>query len=85
VVDERDREIARRALDYQARVRDYPLMKVPGYMTWSKRKLDEGESEALIAHLDATSMGLLPEELEEVTEAVFEEFLQELKSSIEEE
>jgi hypothetical protein len=51
-----DREIARRALDYQARAKDYPLMTIPGYMDWSKRKLDEGVSPALIANLDARAM-----------------------------
>jgi hypothetical protein len=48
MADERDREIARRALDYQARARDYPLLQVPGYKAWSDRKLDGGESDALM-------------------------------------
>jgi hypothetical protein len=58
-----DREIARRALDFQARAKDYPLITIPGYMDWSKRKLDEGVSPALIANLDARGMVLLPEEM----------------------
>ena len=78
-----DRDIARRALDFQARARDYRLFDVPGYSAWSQRKLDEGESEALIAHLDATSMCLLPEQLQTVTVQEFEEMLQELKDEIE--
>jgi hypothetical protein len=77
-----DREIARRALDYQARVKDYPLMSIPGYMEWSKRKLGEGESPALIAHLDAMGMGLLPEEIADVGESDFEELLADLKWTI---
>jgi hypothetical protein len=56
-----DGEIARRALDFQAPGRNYSLSDLPGYDTWSERKSDEGESPALIAHLDATSMWLLPE------------------------
>ena len=74
-----DREIARRALDYQARAQNYPLMSIPGYMEWSKRKLDEGESPALIAHLDAMGMTLLPEEIADAVESDFEEILADLK------
>jgi len=59
-----DREIARRAADLQARAREYPMGQVPGYIEWSERKLAEGVSPALIAHLDGTSMWLLPEDLE---------------------
>ena len=78
-----DREIARRALDFQARARDYRLLDVPGYSAWSQRKLAEGESDALIAHLDATSMCRLPEEISTVTDQDFEELLQDLKDEIE--
>jgi hypothetical protein len=78
-----DKEIARRALDYQARSRAFRLLDIPGYMEWSKRRLREGESEALIAHLDATNMYLLPEELSTVSEETFEELLADLKSEIE--
>ena len=77
-----DREIARRALDYQARAKDYPLMTIPGYMEWSKRKLDEGVSPALIADLDARGMVLLPEEIADVRESDFEEPLADLKWTI---
>jgi hypothetical protein len=77
-----DRELARRALDVQARGKDYPLTSIPGYMAWSERKLEEGESDALIAHLDATSMWLLPEEVAKVTEGEFEEMLADLKASL---
>lgn len=74
-----DREIARRAADLQARARDYRLLDLPGYGAWSKRRLDEGESDALIAHLDATSMWLLPEEAAAVTDADYDELLASLK------
>jgi hypothetical protein len=74
-----DREIARRAVDLQARGRDYRLVDIPGYMAWSRRKLDAGESDALIAHLDATSMFLLPEDLPKVTDADFDELLEDLQ------
>ena len=77
-----DREIARRSADFQARGRDFRLVDIPGYMEWSQRKLEEGESEALIAHLDATSMWLRPEEVEKVSEVVFEEMLKDLRTEI---
>ena len=78
-----DKEIARQALDYQARARDYRLMSIPGYMDWSERVQErEPGLAALIAHLDATSMRLLPEELSTVSEQVFEELLEDLKSEI---
>jgi hypothetical protein len=44
--------------------------------------LAEGESEALIANLDARSMRLLPEELAAVTESDFEEMLSDLKAEV---
>jgi hypothetical protein len=58
-----DRKIARRSIDLQKRARDFHLVDLPGYMEWSNRKLAEGEADALIAHLDATSAWLLPEDL----------------------
>lgn len=79
-----DRELARSALRLQEEGKDYPMMKVPGYAAWAQRKLDEGESPALIAHLDATSMFLLPEELGSVGEEAFEELLQDLREEVEE-
>ena len=78
-----DREMARRAVDAQKRARDYRLVDIPGYMEWSRRKLEEGESSALIAHLDTTSMWPLSEELEEVTEADFEDMLEDLRIAVE--
>ena len=77
-----DREKARKFLDFKARSRDFRMMDLPGYMGWSKRRLAEGESEAYIAHLDATSMCLLPEEVAEVTEKDFEELLEDLKEAL---
>ena len=79
---EDDREIARRALDFQARAKDYSLIELPGYVEWATRKLREGESAALIANLDALGMTLLPEEVSEITEADFEELLSDLKDTI---
>jgi hypothetical protein len=75
-----DHEIARRTIDFQARARDYRLLDIPAYKKWSERKLSEGESNALIAHLDATSMCILPEEINQVTEDIFEEMLEELRN-----
>ena len=80
---EDDHEIARRATDIQKRARDYRLVDLPGYMEWSRRKLAEGESKALIAHLDATGAWLLPEEAANMTESDFEELLAELKTELE--
>ncbi|MDB5323460.1 MAG: hypothetical protein JWN40_5091 [Phycisphaerales bacterium] len=73
-----DREIARRALDLQTRGRDYRLVDIPGYMAWSQRKLKEGVSDALIAHLDATDMWLLPEDVANVKETDFDDLLETL-------
>ena len=78
-----DREIARRSLDLQQRGQDYPLVTIPGYMAWSERKIKEGESDALIDHLDAMSMFLLPEEVTNVTDADFDELLEEVRFEIE--
>jgi hypothetical protein len=77
-----DREIARRNLDRQARARDYALVAIPAYAEWSERKLKEGESPAFIAHLDAMSMWLLPEEVRNVGESEFEELLAEVKEDV---
>ncbi len=77
-----DREIARRSLDFQARARDFRMLDLPGYMAWSSRKLAEGESGALIAHLDATSASLLPEDASKMGEKDYEEMLEELKKDL---
>jgi hypothetical protein len=77
-----DREIARRNLDRQARARDYALVAIPAYSEWSESKLKEGESPAFIAHLDAMSMWLLPEEVPHVGESEFEELLAEVKEDV---
>jgi hypothetical protein len=77
-----EKQVARRALDFQARARDYRLMDIPAYREWSERRLAEGISEALIAHLDATSMCLLPEDVSSVTEETFDEMLEEFKTEI---
>ena len=77
-----DKEIARRSLDFQARARDYPLVTIPVYQRWSERKLNEGESPALIANLDARSMCMLPEEVPSVRESELEELLEDLKRTI---
>ena len=78
-----DEEIARRSLDLQKRARDIPLTQIPGYLEWSKQRLAEGESAALIAHLDATAMWLLPEDVDSVSTDDFDEMLNDLKSTIE--
>jgi hypothetical protein len=77
-----DREIAAQVADMQARGRDYALVNVPGYSEWSEQKLEEDVPPALIAHLDAMSMFLLPEELDEDHLAEFEELLSDLRDTI---
>jgi hypothetical protein len=59
------------------------MVDLPGYMDWSSRKLAEGESEALIAHLDATSSSLLPEDAANMTEIDYDVMLAELKAEFE--
>ena len=80
---EEDGKIARRVFDLQARARDVGLVEIPIYKEWTDRKLQEGESPALISHLDATSMYLLPEEIAVVTERELEELLEDLKIELE--
>lgn len=53
-------------------------------MEWSKRKLAEGEAEAYIAHLDAASAWLLPEDAAKMSEKDFDEMLEDLKSDLKE-
>ncbi len=78
-----DRQLASLSLDRQARAKDYPLINIPSYCEWSKRKLAAGESEAFIAHLDALTMWLLPEEVRHVHESTFEELLADIKETAE--
>jgi hypothetical protein len=78
-----DEEIARRAVDFQKRGRDFFLLDIPGYREWAKRKLSEGGNEELIANLDARSMWLLPEDVNSVTTDDFDEMFDDLKSEIE--
>jgi hypothetical protein len=77
-----DKETAVRALHFQANARDYPLVTLAGYEEWSQRRLDDGVSEALIAHLDARSMTLLPEEVAGVTDRDFDALLDDLRDSL---
>lgn len=63
--------------------RDYRLVDLPGYSAWSKRKLAEGESEAYIAHLDATCAWLRPNELTNIREDFFEDLLDDLREGSE--
>lgn len=74
-----DREIALSSLDLQARGRDFALVEIPAYVVWSGRKIGEGESPALVAHLDSIAMFLLPEEVGTITDDIFEELLADLK------
>ena len=77
-----DREIARRSLDLRARSRDICVGDLPGFVTWSNRKLAEGESAALIVHLGATSVCLLPEAAAKMTENDYDEMLDDLKQEL---
>lgn len=76
-----DQEISIRILNLQERARDYALVDIPGYRRWSENKLNEGVSEALIANLDGRSMYLLPEEINAVGDAEFDELLSDLQDA----
>ena len=78
-----EHEIAGRSIDMQSRARDYRLLDLPSYLQWSQRKLAAGESEATIAHLDATCVWLLPEDVAQMNAACYEEMLDDLKASLE--
>jgi hypothetical protein len=78
-----DREIVQSALDHQARARDFRMLDLPGYLEWSKRKLADGESEALIAHLDSMCTWLLPEEAGKMTVEDYDDLLDDLKTGLE--
>ena len=77
-----DKEIALRSLDFQARARDYPLVEIPQYKRWVEQKLSEGESEFFIIKLDATTLCILPEEVQNIDDSHFDELLAELKESL---
>ena len=60
------------------------MVDLPGYMEWSRRVLAAGESEALIAHLDATNYGRCkPSELAGITDELFDDMLADLKIALE--
>lgn len=62
---------------------DYRLAALPGYMEWSRRALDAGESEAFIANLDALNVSLRPSEVASLPDSLFEELLADLKVEVE--
>lgn len=64
-------------------LRDYRLAALPGYMDWSRRVLDAGESPAFIANLDALKVSLQPSEVASLTDAFFDDLLADLKIEIE--
>jgi hypothetical protein len=65
-----------------ALVREIIASSISRATEWSERRMREGVSSALIAHLDATSMCLLPEDVASVKEQAFEELLEDLKAEI---
>jgi hypothetical protein len=57
--------------------RDYrllDLLDLPGDVAWSRRVLALGESEALIAHLDATCAWFQPSDLPGITDKFCDEY-----------
>ena len=78
-----DEEIARRALDFEARAQSYSLIDIPGYEDWASQKIEEGESPATITHLESIDLILLPEEVSTINMEIFEEMLDDLKFSLE--
>jgi hypothetical protein len=77
-----ERERVRRNLDFEKRARDIPLGTLDKYDEWSAAKLEEGASPALIAHLDAQAIWMLPEEESAVGEDIFDEMMADLKVAI---
>ncbi len=77
-----ERELVQRNLEMQQGGRDFALIELPGYSQWAERKIEEGESEAVIAHMDSMSMFLLPEEAEKVSEQDFECLLEEIRDEV---
>lgn len=73
-----EKEVALRVQALRNNGRDVPMMQLSGYMEWSRSKLDEGVSPAVIAHLDSMSMFLLPEEDQTVSAEDYEELLADL-------
>jgi len=61
---------------------DYRLPDLPGYRAWSQQRLAEGESEAMIAHLDATCAWLSPEDVRQLQNDFFDELLADLRESL---
>ncbi len=62
-------------------LRECHLIDIPGYHEWSRSKLAAGESASLIAHLDATSLWILPACAELIGTDQFEEYLTDLKAA----
>ena len=77
-----DRDIAQPVQDLQGRSREHRFMELPGYMAWSERQLLAGGNETLIAHMDASSMWLLPEDAAALGEADHEAWLAELREEL---
>ncbi len=59
--------------------KDVRMVDVPQYMEWSKRKLHDGESPAIISHLDATSLWATTEDIAALSDDDFDDMLKDLK------
>lgn len=75
-----DQEIAKKAERIRIEGKDYAMVEIPDFMEWCEKKSSAGCTEAVIDHMLATSMFLLPEELKEVNENDFEEIYQNILS-----
>lgn len=75
----KDREIAKRSLGMQSRASNVRLLQIAAYTSWTKRKLDEGVSDVLIAHLDSTAIWLVPEDISTFDVKEFGEMLSDLQ------
>ena len=78
-----DREIARRALDWGKRARNFRVVDLPGYDDWRRKKVAEGEPAENLERVDESCIFLLPEEASKVTEDDFEEFLADARAESE--
>lgn len=77
-----DRESAQRSFDFQSRACEFRMVDLPNYIAWSTRKMAEGESESLIAHLDATAAWLPLADAARMTDKDYDEMLAELKEAL---
>src|SRR5471030_605101 len=78
-----DREVARRALVWGKRARNFRMSELPGYDDWRRKKVADGEPDENLERVDESCMLLLPEEASKVIEDAFEELLADARAESE--